>query len=337
MAVANPLLATAASSRCEPTHWGEFQAYRLANEHISAVIVPALGRVMSFSRPGGDNWLWSGMTPSADGKFTSPLSWSNWGGDKTWLAPQSNWLALAGRTWPPDPTWGDPAAGPHVGRVLPSGGLSVTGPVSPLSGLRVLREYRLEGAELVITQTAENVSGPARTVALWSVTNVDPPEATFFVPSPQSAHADGYCDYRADQPPLRVTRQAGLLIVKSGTTHVQKLGFDTPWAALAVQRGRELFVQRAEHPAGTYPHGAHGVGSSAEYYDSGTGAGVPKPYVEVELLGPLTTLAPGQKTTLTVRWRLEPLPDNFTATDEQLSVIRGWLQTPVTPAAPAPP
>jgi hypothetical protein len=71
-------------------------------------------------------------------------------------------------------------------------------------------------------------------------------------------------------------------------------------ALLWVGAGRSLLVETIEtEPADKTtprPGGAH-----AQIYTSPDSA---EPYVELELLGPLVDLAPGQRTTMTVRYRL---------------------------------
>ncbi len=313
------------TATCEPTSWREIPAYRLRNDFIEVVVVPALGRVMHFSRPGGENWLWAGSFERRDGEWIFPHGWPNWGGDKTWLAPQSDWRALFGRSWPPDPAWGHPDEGPHVAKVLPGGGLLVSGPVST-SGLQISREYHLDGPEWKTIQKVTNVSGPRRTVAVWSVTNAPRPEATHFVPSPRSVHPEGFFLSRPEHP-VDARLRDGVLTVRTTTDKIQKVGLDTPFVALAIQRGTDVFIQRAESHAGPYPHGGRGAGSSVEFFDAGTT--LPDPYVEAELLGPLVMLNEGEATSFSMHWRIETLPDDSSESAANLAAIKRWLETPV--------
>src|SRR5437867_10677826 len=74
----------------------------LSNGRVEAVIVPAIGRVMQFRFAGEeDGPFWENR--ALDGIKPEPESkeWSNFGGDKTWPAPQSDWPKLTPRAWPP--------------------------------------------------------------------------------------------------------------------------------------------------------------------------------------------------------------------------------------------
>src|SRR3954451_8363184 len=76
----------------------------LKNGSAQVVIVPAAGRIMSFQlcshRLCGENPIWNnpqlgaGLKPDDEG-------WTNYGGDKSWPAPQSDWPKITGKGWPP--------------------------------------------------------------------------------------------------------------------------------------------------------------------------------------------------------------------------------------------
>src|SRR4029078_7662808 len=100
-------ITTASSNRCK-------DAYRISDGRTYAVVVPALGRVMRYALVGGANQLWNA---APDRRF-KPGEWQNWGGDKIWPAPQSQWPGLSGQSWPPHPTFDQT---PHTAEVLPAG------------------------------------------------------------------------------------------------------------------------------------------------------------------------------------------------------------------------
>jgi Domain of unknown function (DUF4380) len=295
---------------CEPIEWNNFSAYRLANQHLEAVVVPALARVMSFKRPGGMNWMWADPTcieTYANG--SSSEHWMNWGGDNTWLSPQSRWSELAGNAWPPDPAWGDPLLAPHVAELMIDGRLLVKGPISTVTGLRLSRIYQLDGSEWITTQIVENVTGEAHTCGLWSITDIARPDAAYFVPFADSGYPNQYrlFDGLDDSATPDLSLCENLLILRSTTNHQYKFGLDSPVAALAARFGREILVQRAERPAGEYPDGEFvSAGLPVEYFDSGT-LSTQHPFAELELLGPLVTLKRGESTRHLMRWHLETL------------------------------
>jgi hypothetical protein len=193
--------------------------------------------------------------------------------------------------------------------------------------MRVSRTYQFEDDECIIISRVENVAGPVRTAALWNVTNIDRPAATYLLPAPNSAHPAGYHEYRPGLPPLNVTRLGGVLIVRPSTSHIQKLGCDTPTVAIAAQRAGELFIQRAESLSGVFPHGGNGAGSSVEYYDNGDTT--KEQFVELELLGPLIELKPGHHSSLVVRWRIAAIPATFPGSATDAACLESWLTAPV--------
>lgn len=303
------------SSHLESVTWADFSAFRLTNAHLRVTIVPALGRVMSFSRVGGPEHLWTNNPRSTPGGRVSPSSWPNWGGDKTWIAPDKNWREFAGPGPMCDPAWGEPIRGEHTGAPLHSRGLRVTGPVSTFSGLRLSRDYFLDGDELLIIQRAENSASPApRIVSLWSVTNVPKPDLIFVLPAARSAYPGGIRNLSGG-PSHAFQSRGPLMTYRPPHSKMLKFGLDSDYASLASLRAGEVFVQRAERPPGDYPDGAPGLaGLCVEYFETGSSA--PLPYAELELLGPSITLAPGESTTHAVRWRVLPnLPDPETLAD----------------------
>ena len=263
------------------------------------MVVPALARVMHFGRPGGRNWMWTDPTcPETYQKNPPADSWPNWGGDNTWLAPQSEWPVLAGQAWPPDTAWGDPLAAPHQAALLADGGLRVTGPVSAASGLRLSRDCHLDGSEWITRQTVENVSGPTRTCALWSITDIARPETTYFVPPLHGCRLLG-----GDHAPDPSTSRAISLLAAPDSSHQYKIGLDSPVAAIAARFGNELLIQRAEHPPGHYPDG----GVCVEYYDHGGLRPIPSPSLNSSARS--SPSARGESSSLTMRWNIETLGD----------------------------
>src|SRR5688572_19190141 len=80
-----------------------WQALVLRNRQLEVVVVPAIGRIVALRlvRNGAAaDPLWlhpklaRALAPDDNG-------WINFGGDKAWPAPQSDWPRIAGRSWPP--------------------------------------------------------------------------------------------------------------------------------------------------------------------------------------------------------------------------------------------
>ena len=99
--------------------------------------MPAIGRVMSlgFAGDGGASdpfWRHGQLGPSL---APDENGWINYGGDKAWPAPQSEWQRMVGKGWPPPVTFD---ARPHTATMKPSA-IELVSPVDPAYGLRVRR------------------------------------------------------------------------------------------------------------------------------------------------------------------------------------------------------
>jgi len=273
-----------------------WKALALRNGHTEVVVVPAIGRVMSlgFVGDGGaSNVLWRhgqlgpSLAPDENG-------WINYGGDKAWPAPQSEWQRMVGKGWPPPVTF-DAVA--HTATMKPSA-IELVSPVDPAYGVRVRRRVSLQDEVMLIDTVYEKVAGPPVRVAVWTITQLVSPERMFALLPEPSAFAGGH---RSTLPaaPKDLTVEGRLLGLARHPTEKTMLVNDAD-VLLWVGPGRSLVIETlATQPAdrtAPRPGGAH-----AQIYTSPDGA---EPYVELELMGPLVDLAPGQATEMDVRYRL---------------------------------
>jgi len=305
---------TAAVSRVT---YGGRAAFRLSDGKTEAIIVPQIGRVMAYRFAGGPNVLWNHQS-----KTFKPDEWKNWGGDKTWPAPQSHWPVMSGKGWPPDPAWDGL---PHRAQVLANRRLRMTSPVSKGFGARVVREFYFNQAgEFVVEQAVEKRHGPPLMLSLWSVTQITPPDAIFLPLNPQSIYKNNF--HWIAPPKSEVSAKQispTLLQVRPVTATSFKIGADAPAVgAVAVSNG-VAFVQRAPHPAGDYPDGALGHGFPVELWNNAD------PYYnELELLSPLRPLSGGSRWQYTVRWSLHRLPSTDVNSPAVHSAVDKLLQAP---------
>ncbi len=295
----------------QPASWRGFPAWLLTDGRLEALVVPALARVMSFRRQGGGELLWQ-MPEAEVARHPRPRSgWRNWGGDRTWLAPQGDWRALVGHAWPPDCAWGGEAL-PHEAAILPGGALRLTGPVSAASGIRLVREHGFADGEFVIAQRAEKVSGAPVRCAPWAVTCVPPPKETVIAAAPGSAYPEGYYTWPGAKSAPCIERRGDFLHIHRAAERGHKIGVDSPYAAIAASGPEETLVLRASRPAGDHPDGVGGApGFPVEYYTNGpAGDDTTEAHmVELELLAPIIRLAAGESHTLTTRWSVLLRPD----------------------------
>jgi hypothetical protein len=296
---------------------GWADARQMSNGVVELVYVPQIGRVMRYGYVGGPNVLWNNT--SLDGKTTDLANpgkeWINYGGDKLWPSPQSNW------TWPPDPLM-DSAE--QTVTVTPDKHLHIEGHTSFKYGIRFLREISLDPAGTTVTfkNTMLNANrvpmmpdpsdptkqvpdpDPAKTEKLkvtwgiWEVTQVDnPTEAR--LPLYKAGHfAEGYYTFKDAGPaPATVDVTPTVVRLRRNTAKSCKIGGDARLGYLEADvQGITFRVSTTVEKGRNYPDD----GCALEIYTNPD----PLPYVELELLGPLHTLEAGKSAELTTHWSL---------------------------------
>lgn len=300
---ARPQDALCENGECQPvvslvTYFGR-AAIRLTDGKTEAVIVPQIGRIMRFAYVGGPNWLWNAPTPQG-----LDWGWKNYGGDKNWLAPQSEWPRFHGKSWPPDEAFDGQ---PFSYQVLSGGKLRLTSPLSK-TGVRFERTFYFQGGELVIEQTARKEKGAPLRASIWNVAQAAPGEALFLPRRASSAYSDGYATLQgaAGAQKVEVVAPQLLRVVPQNAGGGWKIGADAPVAAIANVRDGVAWVQRATFSNGPFPDGKDGKpGFPVELYVTGNAKNF---YCEMELLGPLKNFVAGSSSTHTLRWGLHALP-----------------------------
>ncbi len=293
-------------------------AYKLTNGAVDAIVIPEIGRIMSFGKIGGPNLIWN-----AQSEQLVKNGWKNYGGDKTWLAPQENWPSVNGsKSWPPDVALD---GSPQKADVLSGGKLQLTTPVSP-TGIRIIRTmYFDDNGEFVIEQTARKESGAPVKASIWSVTQVVPGQAVFVAVNPDSPYKDSvyrFKNQKAQSIELAKPNLARIQMQPNG--EIGKVGFDTKIAAIAAVRDGVAWVQKAPRPDGDYPDAPdeNSSGFPTETYLYGN----PKMYYqELEFLGPLQNYYVGTSWTHTVRWSLHNLPSTDVDAPEVTAAIESLL------------
>ena len=279
------------------------EAYRLSNGILTVVAVPGLGgRVMSFSLAGRELFFANHDELAAGPPWQVEGRWRNWGGYKMWPAPQARWGG------PPDPPGGvldGGAYSAHV-EVEPEGRWSAVTMVSErdeVTGLRFERSLRLEvgSSSALLSQRMANVSEDSVEWSIWDVTQVPgrgaPGEPAWVYFQLEGDGGDPGYVLQAGEPdnPTWVPGVAqGVMGVKY-TGRVGKIGEMSRGNWMAFRSGdlvyAKLFPQAS--PEEVYPDG----GVNVEVWSN------PDPsYMEMEILGPLTTLAPGEAADHEQRW-----------------------------------
>jgi hypothetical protein len=273
------------------TYTGWADAYDITNGTVDLVFVPQIGRVMRYGYVNGPNVLWN--NPALAGQtFTvsqAEQNWPNFGGDKLWNSPQSVW------GWPPDPYLDSQ---PQAVKVLANKHLLCTGEASPTSGIRFIREISMapSGTQVSIKNTMHATGAASVTWGIWEVFQTNAPADATLQRNLGGLFSDGYDLLSGTLPSnTRITQSA--LILQRDPANSYKVGSDAPGDTLRAHvQGVTLRLEAYHVVSDSYPDG----GCDEEIYSNPD----PLPYMEMELLGPVVTLARGATATFYTNWLL---------------------------------
>ena len=301
-----PALCPATVKVEQVTYHGWPDSWRLRNERCEMVIVPQIGRVMSFARVGGKNVLWNNDTIQGQMVLKDDHEWHNFGGDKVWPTQQDWWARYTDRKgWPP-PYFSD--AAPQTAEPIESG-VRMTSPKSPEFGTRTIREFVLDPEKplVYVRQWFKKEDGKPVTMTLWTVTQVRTPDYALL---PSNPVIDGP-PYKAlgEVVPSRLNISDGCVSIRNDRQKPQKIGTSADAAGqsgwIAAVFGDELFIEsrrvgtfKAEYPDGN---------CRGEIYTAPARDGS---YVELELLSALRELKPGDTLRDDSVWQIVALKQN---------------------------
>ncbi len=266
------------------------QCVELANDHISMLITQSVGpRVISLRAGRGENLFVElpGVTLDCPGKGPFHL----YGGHRLWHAPED-----PARTYLPDD---QPVRITEVNR-----GLRVEQAAETETGLQKSLQIRLApaAAEVQVVHEITNQGMWPVTCALWAITQLKPggvgllpqyqglmeenptlPNRTLAL-WPYTDITSPFITWADDLVLVHARMDAGML----------KLGFPNPRGWLGYWRAGTLFVKRAAYDplAGYYD-----FGSSSECYCNDK-------FIELETLGPITEIQPGETVTHVETWEV---------------------------------
>jgi hypothetical protein len=276
------------------SYHGWSDCYLIANGRVEAVIVPAIGRVMQLRLAGEpDGAFWENR--ALDGQLHDAASndWINFGGEKCWPAPQALWIEQQGRDWPPPAAFG----ARHITASTSDRGVVVKSPADPGFGIQVVRHIELDAVQPVLriaTEYRKLVGGAVR-VGIWTITQMREPERVCILLSPASKFTDGFIRLMSAEPAdLKIDGR--LLSLRRHPRQHVKVGTDGSSMAWL---GSNCVVRiDTDTRLGEYPDG----GCSTEVYTCPD----PLQYVELETLGPLTTMNPGDRIEQTTVYTVTP-------------------------------
>lgn len=312
------------SARVEKTSYRDWpDAYRLHNEEAELIVVPSIGRVMSYAPRGGENVLWNDPTLGHAHSSTRPSEWFNFGGDKTWHWPQDDWPDMIGHDWPPPPDLNRPQSA----SVVDGPTLRLIGPTIQAVGARIERDITLApaGTRVTIVTRLRRVGESKRPIAAWNVTQIHTPP---FVIVRTFGHANTPNDlaYRQmfNNHWRPIWSEGRLLAFAPPPDRDDKIGIDGD--LLAAVHNDVLFVQWDANSDGAK------TGDRAQIYTQKPepeklARGV-MPYAEMELTSVRKKLAVDEAVELTVCWELIPVRRGITPTDAAKIVTDRWRMLP---------
>jgi hypothetical protein len=273
---------------------GWSNALAMRNDHVEVIVVPEIGRVMSFGFH-GENVFWE--DPLLYGKAVNPeaAEWINFGGDKSWPAPEAEWGKYTGRKeWRPPPAFD---SAPNDARI-DGRDIVLLSPVDPFYGVQITRRVHLDGKEpkMTITTTYERITGAPSKIGIWVITQFKEPVAILVPQAEGSIFENGFYKFSAESW-TNVTVGHGLIRITRDAAKPHKLGSDAGHLLWVGTRAICLVSSRRVR-GGEYPD----RGASAEVYTNPD----PKTYVELEMLGPLSLMKPGDKTSRESTYTLFP-------------------------------
>jgi len=265
--------------------------YRVSNGEVEAVVTSDIGpRIMRYAFAGGRNFLKE--FEEQMGKSGEP-EWQLRGGHRIWIAPEDRL-----KTYAPD-------NGPAEVRIE-GGVLTATQPVEPLTGLEKQISVAMEpaGTGVEIVHRIRNAGREPFRLAPWALSMMAPGGIGIHGFPPRGTHPEMLAAaaplvtwHFTDLSDARLSLLRKYLVLRQDPANAtpQKVGCwnAQTWAAYLLDG--DLFVKRME--AHGDPSGYPDMGASFEIFTNAV-------MLELETLGPVRVLQPGDTAVHTERWNL---------------------------------
>jgi hypothetical protein len=284
------VLPVSAQARVEKTTWEGHEALTLSNGTVEVVITTGIGpRVIRYGFVGGENAL--GEIPGTPPTKTALGEWKPWGGHRLWAGPES----MPGSYGPDN--------GPV--RVQVSGGsVTMTQPVDAAGLEKQLTVTVAErGTDVTVGHRLTNQTNWPLELAAWALTIMNGGGTVIIPNEPFKTHDEALLPARAlatwaytdlSDPRWTLGRKYIRLRTDASMSAPQKIGVANRQGWAGYLRRDLLFVKRVRWEEGaSYPD----FGVNTETYTAAN-------FIELETLGPLRRLQPGDSATHEERWSL---------------------------------
>ncbi len=306
-------------------YYGWKNTYRIGNGVVEARVVTDVGpRIIDVHRSGGKNLLQprDGIGGSGEEQYMFRGGW------RLWVAPERHETTYA-------------LDNSRCEATVDGNSLRVVGPAQPEAGIRKQVDVTLVPGEsrLQIVSRIKNVSDHPLTYAAWSLPVLRPGGRAFVPLDVGSLTAFDavrrlilWSYTKIDDRRYRL----GNRLIEIDHSKVEpapaqqsgrrddesKIGSDSAQGWVAYLLDRTLLLKRFTHdPNGNYPDG----GSTIEVYSN-------QLFVELEHLGPLTTIQPGEEIRLPEDWWLFDNTSIPQGEREALATLEGFLHKTSPPS-----
>jgi len=289
--------------KIKPAYLYGWNGHSMTNQDIEIGITPSIGgRIISLKFKGKELLFVDHAHMGETFNFTSAvdlkkekqtLGFRLWGGDKTWVAPESKWIEGI----PPI----DLDASEYTA-TLTDNSIKMTSPIDRETGLQIIREISLDAENnIFLNQTFINKKDQPISCGIWDVTQHLRPSEIFIPIKPEKVKPD-------TRFPASVDKRREIISAEEGLT---KICCTTPWQFKYGAKADEgyvimktpyddqqkIVIKRTFEidPQALYPHDDHMI----EVYNSNG-----YPYFELEVLGPLVTIEPEQSIAHQQKWQL---------------------------------
>lgn len=263
----------------------DMECLRIREDEVEYIVTTSCGpRVLQFGHTGREGVL--GVHPHAQVE-TSHGIWRPIGGHRLWVAPESHALSYA-----PD--------NDEVEIEEDDDAIELC-QCTDAAGIQKQITLSVVNDSLILDHAITNVADSDRTVACWPLTIMRPMGRAILPQEPQKLHGESLLPARTlslwsytdlSDPRWTFERSAITIRVDESMNHPQKIGAANRQGWLAYQLPEVAFVKSFTYEDDAqYPD----MGSNCEIYTAGS-------FVELESLGPLRTLSRGMKSTHREVW-----------------------------------